>query len=48
MNKKELITVILSEVNNICDEGNINVEEIDENTEIFGDAEGNLFVYGDD
>jgi len=38
MNKKELITVILSEVNNICDEGNINVEEIDENTEIFGEG----------
>jgi len=36
MNKKELLTVILSEVKNICDEGGINVAELDENTEIFG------------
>ncbi|MDC0134758.1 hypothetical protein OAI36_01750 [Alphaproteobacteria bacterium] len=38
MNKKELINVILSEINTICEETNITVKELNKNTEIFGEG----------
>jgi acyl carrier protein len=38
MNKNELINVILSEIKNICEETNINVPDINIETEIFGEG----------